>query len=124
MSAPNIVNVSSIVAGYAGAAPSNIISNVLINNQPGTNAVIKVNSLVITNVTDNSVPTTVSINNSATGTGPSTYRLAYNIYVPSGASLQLVDKGNFLYLTEDTSIIVTSGTASALEYIAVYETIS
>jgi hypothetical protein len=124
MSAPNIVNVSSIIAGYAGAAPANIIANVLVNNQPGSNAVVKVNSLVITNVTDSSVPTIVSINNAATGTGPSNYRLAYNIYVPSGASLQLVDKGNFLYLTEDTSIVVISGTASALEYIAVYETIS
>jgi hypothetical protein len=124
MSAPNIVNVSSIIAGYAGAAPANIIGNVLVNNQYGSFAVVKVNSLVITNVTDSSVPTIVSINNAATGTGPSNYRLAYNIYVPSGASLQLVDKGNFLYLTEDTSIVVISGTASALEYIAVYETIS
>jgi len=124
MSAPNIVNVSSIIAGYAGAVPANIISNVLLNNQPGSNSVIKVNSLVVTNVTDSSVPTTVSINNAATGTGPSNYRIAFNIYIPTGASLQLVDKGNFLYLTEDSSILVTSGTSSALEYIIVYETIS
>lgn len=123
MSAPNIVNVTSIVAGYAALAPANIIANVLVNNSPSTNAVVKVNSLVITNVTDSAVPTTVSINTAATGAGTS-YRIAYNIYVPNGASLQLVDKGNFLYLTEDTSIVVTSGTASALEYVAVYETIS
>jgi hypothetical protein len=38
--------------------------------------------------------------------------------------LQLLYKGNFIYLTEDTSIVVTSGTASTLEYLAVYETIS
>lgn len=123
MSAPNIVNVSSIVAGYAALAPANIIANVLLNNSPDTGAVVKVNSLVITNITDSSVPTTVSINTAATGAGTS-YRIAYNIYVPSGASLQLVDKGNFLYLTEDTSLVVTSGTSAALEYVAVYETIS
>ena len=123
MSAPNIVNVSSIVAGYAALAPANVIANVLLNNSPGTNAVVKVNSLVITNVTDSSVPTVVSLNTAATGAGTS-YRIAYNIYIPSGASLQLVDKGNFLYLTEDTSLIVTSGTSAALEYVAVYETIS
>jgi len=123
MSAPNIVNVSSIIAGYVAQVPANIIANVLLNNSPGSNAVIKVNSLVITNVTDGAVPTTVSINNAATGSGTN-YRIAYNIYVPAGASLQLVDKGNFLYLTEDTSIMITSGTASALEYVAVYETIS
>ena len=123
MSAPNIVNVSSIIAGYAALAPANIIANLLLNNLPDTNAVIKINSLVITNITDSSVPTIVSINTSATGAGTN-YRIAYNIYVPSGASLQLVDKGNFLYLTEDTSLMVTSGTSAALEYVAVYETIS
>jgi hypothetical protein len=123
MSAPNIVNVSSIVAGYAAIAPANIIANVLLNNSPGSNAVVKINSLVITNVTDSAVPTIVSINTAATGAGTS-YRIAYNIYVPAGASLQLIDKGNFLYLTEDTSLLITSGTSAALEYVAVYETIS
>ena len=123
MSAPNIVNVSSIIAGYAAAAPNNTISNILLNNQPDSSAVIKVSSLVITNVSDGAVPTIVSFNTAATGIGTN-YRLAYNIYVPAGASLQLIDKGNFLYLTEDTSILVTSGTAAALEYIAAYETIS
>lgn len=123
MSAPNIVNVASIIAGYAALAPANIIANVLLNNSPGSNSVVKVNSLLITNITDSAVPTTVSINTLATGAGTN-YRIAYNIYVPSGASLQLVDKGNFLYLTEDTSIVVTSGTSAALEYVAVYETIS
>lgn len=123
MSAPNIVNVSSIIAGYAALAPANIIANVLLNNSPDSNAVVKINSLVITNVTDSAVPTIVSINTAATGVGTN-YRIAYNIYVPAGASLQLVDKGNFLYLTENTSLIVTSGTSAALEYVAVYETIS
>jgi len=123
MSAPNIVNVSSIIAGWIALVPANTIANVLLNNGAGSNAVVKVNSLLITNVTDSSVPTTVSINTSAAGAGTN-YRIAYNIYVPSGASLQLVDKGNFLYLTEDTSIMVTSATSSALEFVAVYETIS
>ena len=123
MAAPNIVNVSSIVAGYAALAPSNTAANVLLLNAAGSDAVVKVNSLVITNVTDAVAATTVSLNTSASGLGTS-YRLAYNIYVPANASLQLVDKGNFLYLTEDKSIVVTSGTSDALEYIAVFETIS
>jgi hypothetical protein len=123
MSAPNIVNVTSIIAGYSGLVPANTIANVLVNNLAGTNSVIKVNSLLITNVSDGSVPTIVSVNTNAAGAGTN-YRIAFNIYVPSGASLQLVDKGNFIYLTEDTSIVVTSGTASTLEYLAVYETIS
>jgi hypothetical protein len=63
------------------------------------------------------------LNTSASGLGTN-YYLAYDIYVPANASLQLVDKGNFLYLTEDKSIVVTSGVADSLDYIAVFETIS
>lgn len=123
MTAPNIVNVTSIIAGYAGIAPANTNANVLVLNSANSGAVVKVNSLVITNVTDSVCATTVSLNTSASGLGTN-YRLAYNIYVPPNASLQLVDKGNFLYLTEDKSIVVTSQTSGALEYIAVFETIS
>jgi hypothetical protein len=123
MAAPNIVNVSSIIAGYSAQAPNNTAANILLTNAAASNSVIKVNSIVITNVTDTIASTTVAINTSASGLGTS-YRIAYNIYVPPNASLQLVDKGNFLYLTEDKSILITSGTASALEYVAVYEVIS
>jgi len=123
MAAPNIVNVSSIIAGYAAQAPANTAANVLISNAAGSNSVIKVNSLVVTNVTDTICPTIVSLNTAASGLGTS-YRIAYNIYIPANASLQLVDKGNFLYLTEDKSILITSQIANALEYIAVFETIS
>jgi hypothetical protein len=123
MAAPNIVNVSSIIAGYAAQAPSNTSANILLVNAAASNSVIKVNSIVITNVTDTIASTTVALNTAASGLGTN-YRIAYNIYVPPNASLQLVDKGNFIYLTEDKSILITSGTSSALEYIAVYETIS
>jgi hypothetical protein len=123
MAAPNIVNVSSIIAGYAAQAPSNTSANILLVNAAASNSVVKVNSIIITNVTDTIASTTVALNTAASGLGTS-YRIAYNIYVPPNASLQLVDKGNFIYLTEDKSILITSGTASALEYIAVFETIS
>jgi hypothetical protein len=123
MAAPNIVNVTSIIAGYSAQIPSNTSANILLTNAAASNSVVKVNSIVITNVTDTIASTTVALNSSASGLGTS-YRIAYNIYVPPNASLQLVDKGNFLYLTEDKSILITSGTASALEYVAVFETIS
>jgi hypothetical protein len=123
MAAPNIVNVSSIVAGYAASSPTNTAINVLVVNAASSDAVVKINSLVITNVTNTVVATRVALNTSASGLGTN-YYLAYDIYVPANASLQLVDKGNFLYLTEDKSIVVTSGVADALDYIAVFETIS
>jgi hypothetical protein len=78
---------------------------------------------VITNVTDTVSSTIVSLNSAANGLGTN-YRIAYNIYVPANASLQLVDKGNFIYLIEDKSILVTSNIANSLEYVVVYESIS
>jgi hypothetical protein len=44
--------------------------------------------------------------------------------VPANASLQVIDKNNFVYLTENTSIVVTSGTSNAIEYVTSYEIIS
>jgi hypothetical protein len=122
MAAPNIVNVTSIIAGTVGLTPTTTNPNVLLSNLIDSNSVIKVNSLVVTNVTDTVAATTVSINSSAAGVGTNT-RIAYNIYVPANASLQLVDKGNFLYLVENRSIIVTSGVGSSLDYLVVFETI-
>ena len=123
MAAPNIVNVTTIIAGLAVAAPANTTANTLVSNAASSAAVIKVNSLTCTNVTGSSATVTVSVNSAAAG-GGTPYRLAYQIAVPAASSLQLIDKGNFVYLTEDKSIVVTSGTSAAIEYVTRYETIS
>jgi len=123
MAAPNIVNVTTITAGLAVAAPANTTANVMVSNAASSAAVVKINSLTCTNVTGSSATVTVSITSSAAGAGTA-YRLAYQIAIPANSSLQLIDKGNFVYLTEDKSLVVTSGTSSAVEYVTSYETIS
>jgi hypothetical protein len=123
MAAPNIVNVTTIIAGLAVSAPANTTANVVVSNAASSAAVIKINSLTCTNVTGTSATTTVSITSSAAGAGTA-YRLAFQISIPANSSLQLIDKGNFVYLTEDKSLVVTSGTSSAIEYVTSYETIS
>lgn len=122
MANPNIVNVTSILAKVTYLAPANTTTNVLISNAASSSTVIKVNSLTATNVTISTATVTVSVNSSATTGTP--YRLAYQISVPANSSLQVIDKGNFVYLTEDTSIVVTSSTSSAIEYVSSYEIIS
>lgn len=123
MAAPNIVNVTTIIAGLAVAAPANTTANVVVSNAAATAAVIKINSLTCTNVTGTSATVTVAITSSAAG-GGTAYRLAFQMAVPANSSLQLIDKGNFVYLTEDKSLVVTSGTSSAIEYVTSFETIS
>ena len=123
MAAPNIVNVTNITAGLAVAAPANTTANVVVSNAASSAAVVKINSLTCTNVTGTSATVTVAITSSAAGAGTA-YRLAFQMAVPANSSLQLIDKGNFVYLTEDKSLVVTSGTSSAIEYVTSYETIS
>lgn len=123
MAAPNIVNVTTITAGLAYAAPANTTANVVVSNAAASASVIKINSLTCTNVSGAAATVTVSVTSSAAGAGTA-YRLGYLISVPAASSLQLIDKGNFVYLTEDKSLVVTSGTSAAIEYVTSYETIA
>lgn len=123
MANPNIVNVTSILGGVAYAAPANTTANTLLTNAASSGTILKVDSLAVANVTGSAALVTVSVNSAAAG-GGTAYRLAYQISVPANASLQVIDKNSFVYLTENTSLVVTSGTSGALEYVATYETIS
>lgn len=123
MANPNIVNVTSIYGGLSYLAPANTTANVLLSNASGSSTVLKVDSLTCTNVTATSATITVSVTSAAAGSGTA-YRIAYQIPVPGNTSMQLIDKNNFIYLTEDKSIVVTSGTSGSIEYVTSYEIIS
>jgi hypothetical protein len=123
MANPNIVNVTSIYGSVAYLAPANTTANTLVSNAASSGTIIKVDSLTVANVTGSAALVTVSVNSAAAG-GGTPYRVAYQISVPSTSTMQVVDKNNFLFLTENTSLVVTSGTSSALEYVATYETIT
>lgn len=122
MANPNIVNVGIISGSTALLSPTTNAASVLLSNPLASNSVFKIDMIQATNVTANTVATTVSINNGAAGTG-TPFRLAYQISIPSNASLILIDKSTSFYLTENTSIVVTSTTPSAIDYVCSYETI-
>ena len=62
--------------------------------------------------------------NSATAGGGTAYRLVYQVVVPAGATLVIVDKTTSLYVTDSQSVVVTVGTANAIELVASYEAIT
>ena len=123
MAAPNIVNITALYGRIAYAAPTNTSATVLLSNAASSGLLYRVNTLVATNVTTTPAVTTVSINNAAAG-GGTAYRIAYQIVVPAYASLVIVDKNGAQNIAENTSIVVTSGTASAIEYVVSYDEIS
>ena len=123
MANPNIVGVSSIYGNTVYLIPNSTSANTWSALTPSAGTVNKVDSIIATNVTSSAATVTVSIN-SATGGGGTAYRICYQISVPANAALIVVDKTTAFYVNENQSVVVTSGTSSAIEYTATYEAIT
>jgi len=123
MANPNIVNVTSIYGNTVYLIPSNTAATTWTALTPAVGTVNKIDSIVATNVTGSAATVTVSIN-SATSGGGTAYRICYQISVPANAALIVVDKTTSFYVNETQSVVVTSGTGSAIEFTATYEAIT
>jgi hypothetical protein len=131
MANPNIANASSILGTTTFLTPSGTSAVVLLPNAASSNQVFKINQIVAANVNGTSaVDTTVAIYSNggvAQGSAPSggtAFPVVSTISVPADASLIVVDKTTAIYLMENQSITVTSGTASGITYSVSYEVIS
>ncbi len=124
MANPNIVNVTSILGTTTFLTPANTTANVLLSNAASSGLVFKINQIVCANVNGSSaVNATVAINNLAAGAGTN-FPVISTISVPASASVIAVDKTTAIYLMENQSIVVTSGTASGITYTISYESIA
>jgi len=134
MANPNIVNVNSIYGNTAYVIPSGTTANTawtyngttsLTGLTPAANTVNRVTSIVVSNTANTTANTSVAIGNNATfGSATVVGYFAFRIDVPPSSSLVVVDKTNSFYVTENQSVGVTSGTASALTYVASFEQIT
>lgn len=124
MANPNIVSVTSILGNTTFITPADTAANVLLSNAASSGDVLKINQIVAANVNGTSaVDTTVAVNNAAAGAGTS-FPVVSTVSVPADASIIVTDKTTAIYLMEDQSIVVTSGTASGISYTISYEAIS
>jgi hypothetical protein len=123
MANPNIVNVTSIYGNTSYLVPTGTSATTWTALTPATGTVNKIDNIVASNVTGSAANITVSVN-SATGGGGTAYRIVYQVSVPGNASLIITDKTTAFYLGEAQSIVVTSGTSSAIELTASYEAIT
>lgn len=133
MANPNIVAVTSIYGNVAYVTPGSTAVNTswtyngttaLTGLTPSAGTVNRVTSIVVTNVTASTATTTIQISNNPTFASGTAYSIAYQISVPPNASLIVTDKTTSFYVTENQSVGVTSGTASALNYVATFEAIT
>ena len=124
MANPNIVNVTSILGTTTYLTPANTTANTLLSNAASSGLVYKINQIVCANVNGSSaVNATVAINNAAAGAGTN-FPVISTVSVPASASVIAVDKTTAIYLMENSSIVVTSGTSSGITYSLSYESIA
>jgi hypothetical protein len=134
MANPNIAALTTIKGNTAYVVPSGTTattswtfdgSTTLTGLTPAANTVNKITGLIVSNTTASAAAATVGVGNNATfGSATVIGYLAYQISVPANASLIVVDKTTDLYITENQSVGVTSGTGSALTYTAIFEAIT
>jgi hypothetical protein len=133
MANPNLVNVGTIRGQTAYVIPSTTSVSVawtydgtttLTGLKPATNSVNKVNSIMVSNVTASAATISVAISNNATYASGTAYYIAYQISVPAGATLVVVDKTSAFYITENQSLGVIVGTASALHIVASFDVLT
>jgi hypothetical protein len=118
MAAPNIVNVTSIIGKTAVQQVSTSVTQ-LMSNSISSNKVFKVNTLIISNVTESTVANiTVEFNRSAVA-----YDIAKTVSIPANSTLVLLNKESSIYLEEGDSISLQASANNSLEAICSYEEI-
>jgi hypothetical protein len=124
MAAPNIVNVTSIVGKTVVADLTTTSATSVLSNAASSNLVLKINSLIVSNV-DASASAAITINlYSAAALGGTATQIANTITIPARTSLIVIDKNSSIYLEENRSIGATASIANDLKVVCSYEEIS
>jgi hypothetical protein len=124
MTAPNIVNVTTITGKSAVVDLTTTNATLVVENPAASNKVFKINSLIISNVDGtNAADITVSLY-SEDNIGGTATQIVSTVSVPADASLVVIDKNTSIYLEEDKSIGATAGSANDLKVVISYEEIS
>lgn len=124
MAAPNLLSPTTITGKTTFVALTTTSATSVLSNAASSNKVLKVNSIVVSNVDGtNSAAITLSVYSAAALAGTA-YRIASTITVPADASIVLVDKTNPIYLEENMSIGAAASVANDLEIVCSYEDIS
>lgn len=123
MTAPNLINASTINGKTTGANLTTTSATTVLNNASGSGKCLKVNTLNVANY--GAAAANITINyNTAASLGGTNYPIAGNVSVPSGATLNIIDKTSQYYLEENTSLGATAGIANTLIITCSYEDIS
>jgi hypothetical protein len=117
MTAPNLVNVTSILGRTMGANLSTTVTSDILTCP--SEKVLKINSIIVSNI-DGSSSADVSVyffDNSATAR----YSLATTVAVPADSTLVVIGKDSPIYLEESDQIEAGASATNDLAIIISYE---
>ena len=121
MANPNIVQVQHIY-GKVSLDTLGTSLAIVLNNPSNSGKLIKINSILVANTSNNSVDVDCRI---CRRTGIiKTNHVAKNMSIPEGASLAIVSKEAPLYLPEGYDLEGSATSGNSLDMIIVYEEIS
>jgi len=119
MSAPNMLNVSNCYGNTSVATlATGTVANV-ITNASGSNSVIKLDAIILTNYSGSSITANVILNRSSTS-----YYLAGNLSISANSQVTIVNRNAPIYLIEGDVIQANSSAGTACSMVASYETLS
>ena len=118
MANPNIVNVTTIT-GKTDVLLVTTSATAITSNSAASGKVLKINSLIISNINTASADITIDLYRSSVA-----YRLIKSVTVPAGTSLYSLVKDSIIYLQEGDSLRLTASANSYLEGVCSYEDIS
>lgn len=123
MAAPNLIGATTINGKTTGANLTTTGATTVLNNSSGSGKCLKVNTLNVANYGNAAANISVVWNNAA-NLGGTSFSIAGNVSVPSGSTLNIIDKTSQYYLEENQSLGATAGTANTLIVTCSYEDIS
>ncbi len=123
MAAPNLINATTINGKTAGANLTTTGATTVLNNPASSNKCLKINTLNVANYGAAAANITINYNSGA-NVGGTNFAIVGNVSVPSGSTLNVIDKTSQYYLEENTSIGAVAGTANVMIVTVSYEDIS
>lgn len=123
MANPNIVNVATILGKTAVQNIGTSLTTIL-DNATSSGKVLKVNSLLISNIDGSSSADVSALVGKYNGSSYDNYYIAFTIAVPGDSTLVLITKDTSIYLEEGMRIQLLASSASDLDAIISYEEIS
>ena len=120
MAAPNLLSLTTATGKIAGLAVTTS-ATAMVSNGSGSGKCLKINTLVVANITGSTATVTVDVYKNAT----TAFELMYQATVPANSSLVVIGKNeNQIYLEENDSLRLTAASNSTLEAVCSYEDLS